>query len=425
MNFDFYVPNSIRIPNHLSIRRNLRGYRNSKRPEVERLTLFDRSTVFYDVVYLHDEKRIVALGPQWLNLKRHLLPLKIFINNQQIEFQLTEVEKICFLQSNPIGCIENSKVECVFQFPMFNVQFQIDPRNSKGISANASDERLSMTTLQKDNHVQWVEDWILWYYRLFGVKRLILYDNGSSNRDSLVERIRSLDVDMEVVFVDWPFEYGSTPDFYTQRGSLNHCRMGFAVRGGYCINVDIDEYLVFQGERTLLEYLDDVFQSSKVGSIRMREHLIPKQAPRSTDALAITRVFDHQFYRLDQGIRPRSRTKYIYQFDRIVYNCVHHAVTSGKESDEKTFSWRERVIFTISNHRKWIAVCIGLPRKSKIFLRTYFVSSSELFYFHFRGMRHLLTDDNEPEVEEFDTESHREEPRINEWCRRAGIVPRD
>ena len=45
---------------------------------------------------------------------------------------------------------------------------------------------LTISTLQKDNPLIWIADWLKWHHREHGVGRAVLYDNGSSNRDELI-----------------------------------------------------------------------------------------------------------------------------------------------------------------------------------------------------------------------------------------------
>ena len=134
--------------------------------------------------------------------------------------------------------------------------------------------RLTLTTVQKDNPIEWVHDWLLWHHRAFGVQRLILYDNGSKNLDELVAQFSSKSFELEIVLVDWPFPHGAEPYKYCQLGSLNHCRLRFSVPKGYCINLDVDEYLV-ASENNLLNFLDSRLQYPAPGAIVLNEFLIP------------------------------------------------------------------------------------------------------------------------------------------------------
>ena len=98
-------------------------------------------------------------------------------------------------------------------------------------------------------------DWINWYNRLHDVNRFVLYDNGSANLKNMIKAIKSLDLEVTVVLVDWPFEYGVKPYMLAQSGALNHCRLYFPVSSGYCINADIDEYLVNESGQSLAQYI--------------------------------------------------------------------------------------------------------------------------------------------------------------------------
>ena len=424
INFLYYQPKPIRIPEGIRIRRKL-SRRNTKLSEIERSTLFDLRTVFYDVFFLPQENRILAIGPAWMNLNRHLLPLQLYLDNKKVEFQLTHIKKICLLMVETPGDNINSTIELRFQFPKFTSRIQLNTSEPADNPRSGRNERLTICTLQKDNPEQWIEDWIYWYKRLYGIGRFLLYDNGSSNRESLIERIKTLDADVTVILLDWPFEYGIKPDKLAQRGAFNHCRLHFPVANGYCINTDIDEYLVNETGQELLQYLDSVFESSNVGSVRMREHWIPLQQSRSRASSSPMRAFHYGFYRRDHGISPWGKTKYIYRYDRIIYNSVHVAVAGANKLENQIFPWRKYVNYAVSNFRQLIGWLIGLPRKPKKLLCIYYAPPSQLFYFHFRGLRLRPTKADKHGVEKFDASVHIEEPRIQQLCRKAGIMPHE
>ena len=423
--FEIYAVSSIRIPKRLNLSRNLHR-RNSSLPAHAQEGIFDRRTIFYDLFYRPADNKFIGLGPRWLNLKKVLQPMRIRYDGKYLTFKLAEIKSICLLEVDAPSDIQDSLITLTFEFPVFSVDLKFDTTHSIESRFNHPNYRLTLATLQKNNHIEWIEDWIKWYSRLHSVQRLVLYDNGSSNKQNLIRCLKELDVDMKIVLVDWPFEYGRIPDNFTQKGAMNHCRMRFAVRDGYCINADIDEYLVNKSGLCLLEYLDSTFQEEPVGSVRMRESWIPKQHPKMKNSSEITRIWDHSFHRHGQGIQPFGKTKYIFQFDRVKYNSVHIAISKFTRIADLLFSWKDHLAYAISNNRFFTKKIVGLNENPKKILGIHYVPWSQLFYYHFRGLRikHIQADD--PTVEEFDPTVHKEESEIYDWCLKARLIsPRE
>ena len=100
-----------------------------------------------------------------------------------------------------------------------------------------------ITTLQKDNPVIWITDWVR-YYQSIGVDRVMIYDNGSSNIDAVRSALSAVSGD--IVLIHWPFPYGDpkhSNSFMAQVGALRHATE-LNHDSGWLLNFDIDEYLV-------------------------------------------------------------------------------------------------------------------------------------------------------------------------------------
>ncbi len=420
--FEVYTVSSIRLPESLNITRKLHP-RNANLSEREQKNwLFDRLTIFYDVFFHHSENKFVGIGPKLLNLKKYLLPMQVWCNKKKLSFQLTETKTICVLEVDAPDNVRDRSAILNFQFSKFSVSLEIDTTRSVNSRVCNPSNKLTISTIQKNNHIEWIEDWIRWHKNLHNVQRLILYDNGSSDKQRIVRSLKELDVGMNIVLVEWPFEYGRSPDKFAQRGAMNHCRMRFAVRNGYCINTDLDEYLVNRSGQSLLEYLDSSFKDERIGSIRMRESWIPRQQKRSDCIPELTRVWHQSYRRRNQGIQPYGKTKYIYKFDQVKYNSVHVAITNFSKSEKPRLSWKDHLAYAISNERLLTAKIIRLNEKPKRILGIHYAPPSQIFYYHLRGLRITPTKADAPNIEVFDPTVHQEEPDILELSLEAGLV---
>ena len=121
---------------------------------------------------------------------------------------------------------------------------------------------LTLSTVQKDNELQWLDDWCTWHHRVHGVGRFAFYDNGSADRDAvydavyaeLARRVKG----PELIVVAWDYPYGPALQHglkFAHTVALNHCRLLFGPYADWCVNLDVDEYLFNTGSAPLASYL--------------------------------------------------------------------------------------------------------------------------------------------------------------------------
>ena len=227
----------------------------------------DTRTVFFDVYIDWNTKILYGIGPSLFNLENELFPMEIFVNGKNSEFKIYKQKRLLFIKSKCLPRSLPTSVHVELVFKSFTHSLSLDMQQCQQSIESHSSAPITISTLQKNNDIQWVIDWILWHRRLHNVERIILYDNGSTNRTELIENLKALEPEVNIIFVDWPFPYGIFPYKATQNGSLNHCRIRFPIKHGYCINLDIDEYLVRSGEKNLLDYLKRQSQISVSWSV--------------------------------------------------------------------------------------------------------------------------------------------------------------
>ena len=49
---------------------------------------------------------------------------------------------------------------------------------------------LTLSTVQKNNKLKWIKDWIEYYKEVHGVDRVILYDNASEYQSTLEQELK-------------------------------------------------------------------------------------------------------------------------------------------------------------------------------------------------------------------------------------------
>lgn len=115
--------------------------------------------------------------------------------------------------------------------------------------------KLTLQTMQKDEPLEWIHDWILYHHRIHNVERILLYDNGSRNQEALIELLMSLESEtLEICFIPWHISYAPTPLTECQVAGLTHAYYWLWDQISWIIYCDIDEYLINRTGVTLQEY---------------------------------------------------------------------------------------------------------------------------------------------------------------------------
>ncbi|MBD8021303.1 hypothetical protein [Brevibacterium gallinarum] len=121
-------------------------------------------------------------------------------------------------------------------------------------------------TLQKDNRLEWIQDWIRYYVAVHGIDGVIIYDNNSSGYsiEELRAAVAAVDGIDEGVVLSWPFPYGpgaARDDMwdsdFCQYTALEHMRWRFAADAAAVINADVDELIVCDDRRSVFDHLSE------------------------------------------------------------------------------------------------------------------------------------------------------------------------
>jgi hypothetical protein len=212
------------------------------------LPRYDDKTLFYDV-WLH-EGELWLMGPPLLDLET--IPFHVLCNGQEVslvqERVVAESERLLIWH----GPVEANQAQVQILFGEARIDLQLESISSE------NRRRRILTTLQKDNRVEWIADWIAWYAHHYAIDAVVLYDNNSADQPRLLQRIaQALQPRLrpstlsEIILVPWNAPYGlivnhSHANFFAQHGSLNHCPRRFCRPGDQVLNFDIDELLFCQ-----------------------------------------------------------------------------------------------------------------------------------------------------------------------------------
>ncbi len=87
--------------------------------------------------------------------------------------------------------------------------------------------RRVLFTLSRDNHPQWICDWMRFYRDVHGADAVLLYDNGSASYpvELLLEAMRKVRGFKTTAIVVWPYKYGPQ-GFNGSHWDSNFCQDG-------------------------------------------------------------------------------------------------------------------------------------------------------------------------------------------------------
>ncbi len=380
-----YHPNSVKLPENTSTSRRI--------PYPVSVKVLDKSkedidTIFYDV-FLHPlTNKLFFIGPTLYNLKRELFPLKVYVNAKKLKLHYYQIERLFFLESEPLNDRYLDVIDINYESRLFVGKTRLYPKEvqQKFDEGNAL---LTISTLQKDNEVEWIGDWILWHRRLFDIKRVVLYDNGSSNVSKLTEFLSSLEPEVHIILVHWRFPHGIQPYRSAQHGSLNHCRLRFPVPNGFCINVDIDEYLVKSKEEPLLNYLNRNIRFPSPGAVVFKSRIIPNTVPIQPGR--VPRCYDYN-QRLStssdvhQRVESEKYFKYVYSYEDIGYNSPHKTRSHLNRLFCQRFSCYQKIQFFCAKTIWKVRKIFFQPSSEKPKIDSITANETDLYFFHIHGL---------------------------------------
>ena len=431
-----YRPTSVFLPIDYAVER---IYRKSPTPKMG--IELDTKTIFYDLYLNRNTNHLCGIGPALHNLKEEIFPLEIYIGKTRIDFFITKVKKLIFLESKkPISDTSDIK-SLTLKFKTFECLVELNNDERSRWPEYKDNNQLTLTSLQKDNPVVWIEDWILWHCRLYEVKRVILYDNGSYNRKELITKLRKLEPEVSIILVFWGFPFGRYSYEYAQRGSLNHCRMRFTPvdkedgsKNWYCINVDIDEYLVSPHCKNLFEYIETSLNSTQLYSVVAKSVGVPNILPAQFESNRTLRFFDfkYQYRNQNKSVGAHANTlklsndKYIFRFGSLIYNDVHRIIPNphGLNFIEIILLYLRRFPTKISRHlwrlKRYLRIRSADLTKPQY--HSVCASESDLYYLHFVGLVCKWNDRNERSADRYSEDRHIELKMIGDLARQANLT---
>ena len=226
----------IRIPESWGIKREPRTP-VSQRKDIVTLGLsydeqFDWDILFADALKIGDGRTLLIGAP--------LYELKSQIKFRNGNHQFLDLDKVT------LTLVETDDDIITLLNDRGNIDIKVNE-----LSSDFEDIGCIMT-MQKNEPIHWIEDWIRYYCLEHNVKGFVIYDNNSDDYtvDELRDRLSKIDLDVKIHVVDWCMPHGpNTPSWdsdFARYVMFEHFKYKYAWCSSYAINHDIDELLMIE-----------------------------------------------------------------------------------------------------------------------------------------------------------------------------------
>lgn len=242
-------PESVLLPDDSLIKR------VSIRPDNLRQTdyedKYDYLTLCYDVFFSNGY--VYLSGPPAYGLEKLFQDATFYLDDEDVS---SKIEVIMMDRAQRVRIPAKVKpTEMIWENSVFRRRITVtDNENSLFRNKN------TIFTLSKNNDLNWIRDWIVFYRDKYQIDSVLLYDNSSQsyNLEEMATFLAKEDLKVDIVLVDWPYKYGpqgSVKDNlpwdsdFCQHGAMENAKEKYLKDANTVFNVDIDE-LVFIKNKT-------------------------------------------------------------------------------------------------------------------------------------------------------------------------------
>jgi len=251
--------------------------------------MFDWDTLFNEAISLGDG-RALLIGPPLYELKKLI---RFELNGQPLRVQFEDKINV------GLTIVHTDMINFTLVNPKGNVEIIVNPRSTEFADMGC------ISTMQKNEPIHWIKDWIQYHHLAHGVDGFIIYDNNSDQYtvDELQTELESLPFNIAIRVVPWNVPFGPhTPKWdsnFSQFTQLEHWKFKYAWCSNFAINQDIDELLVTAG-CTIDDVLEKIRTEKLPGIIYRTRNIDPFNERLETSAhklpVSERRFKDYYFY---------------------------------------------------------------------------------------------------------------------------------
>lgn len=213
---------------------------------VEFMERFESKILYYDCFRSAKDSSVFLIGPPPLNLEDHLNDCTFSDGHTNQKFDATHsISRSTLLTQVKKVPLEARILKLEFAAETF--QIEIQPSLSDALSGSNI-----LFSMNKDNELQWIQDWAMWHSKTQNVDSVVLFDNGSTQYDlaAVGDTLKDVTSLKKVVLFDWPSKFGARDDrvlsyhywsHFLQISSMNLVLRRCAAQANGLANLDIDE----------------------------------------------------------------------------------------------------------------------------------------------------------------------------------------
>lgn len=215
---------------------------------------YDGDTIFYDCIWVEKRRRALLMGPPLLNLKDAISKMRIVAMPSGSE---------CGFTARELDRHSQIWVDTPQDTTGLSIQSEL---GSKSVSlavgqVDVFKDKRVLFTINQDNRIEWICDWIRYHRDTQGANAVLIYDNSSTSYSvvELKDRILALAGMDAVKIVNWPFKFGPQgysgkhwDSDYCQNGALEDARWKYLQNARSVLNADVDE-LIITKDKTIFE----------------------------------------------------------------------------------------------------------------------------------------------------------------------------
>lgn len=234
---------------------------------------FDWDNLWHDAVQI-DDTTVILVGPPLYDTKDWLKKNATFSKSEHLDIKnmlhvrFAELDRACYTILTTDTPILDSRI--YLRTTVGTIEIELN--RSDG---NTFKNKIVMVTLQKDNPIEWIQQWVHYHHNVLGVDGFLIYDNNSTKYDIIKLEYCLKLTGATIQVVSWPYPYGPQgSDFapwdsdYCQLSMLEHSKLRYLGNAALVLNNDIDEYLVTKG--VTLTDVADYLKNNKVNSLKCK-----------------------------------------------------------------------------------------------------------------------------------------------------------
>jgi Glycosyltransferase family 92 len=207
---------------------------------------FDWDNMWYDCIQLNEQQTIL-IGPPLYQAKEWMANNAGFAdrNGNMLQYQFFDLDRVSY-------CVVHTKSldDHIVMLSQSADPVAIEVHNNNGYFNGHK----VMVTLQRDNPIEWIEQWMDYHYRNHGIDAFLIYDNGSKEYSINEMDLRLSRPYLKLVIVPWLYPYGPQGSDYAPWDSdygqycmLEHAKYRYLSSAELVLNNDIDELIVAKG----------------------------------------------------------------------------------------------------------------------------------------------------------------------------------